>query len=130
MPVTSRPPQEAASRFLRIPGNYEIRRREGGQAIGGVGFCGPADENGRVTIGYGLIPSARGQGYASEALRGLLLGGEPVGTFPLLRLRVPTERSGLRLVALAERTRLRRSPEAAVRERAGPLARSRNANHL
>ncbi|HEX3963804.1 MAG TPA: GNAT family N-acetyltransferase [Trebonia sp.] len=54
-------------------GNYEIRRREDGQAIGGVGFHGPPDGNGSVTIGYGLIPSARGQGYASEALRGLLL---------------------------------------------------------
>lgn len=54
-------------------GNYEIRRREDGQAIGGLGFHGPADENGSVTIGYGLIPSARGKGYASEALRGLLL---------------------------------------------------------
>jgi RimJ/RimL family protein N-acetyltransferase len=54
-------------------GNYEIRRRQDGQAIGGLGFHGPADENGSVTIGYGLIPSARGKGYASEALRGLLL---------------------------------------------------------
>lgn len=54
-------------------GNYEIRRREDGQVIGGVGFHGPADEDGSVTIGYGLIPSARGKGYASEALRGLLL---------------------------------------------------------
>lgn len=54
-------------------GNYEIRRREDGQAIGGLGFHGPADANGSVTIGYGLIPSARGKGYASEALRGLLL---------------------------------------------------------
>lgn len=53
-------------------GNYEIRRRENGQAIGGLGFHGPADENGSVTIGYGLIPSARGKGYASEALRELL----------------------------------------------------------
>jgi len=51
----------------------EIRRREDGQAIGGLGFHGPADENGSVTIGYGLIPSARGNGYASEALRELLL---------------------------------------------------------
>src|SRR5580698_5758178 len=48
-------------------GNYEIRRREDGQAIGGVGFHGPPDETGSVTIGYGLIPSARGKGYASEA---------------------------------------------------------------
>jgi RimJ/RimL family protein N-acetyltransferase len=54
-------------------GNYEIRRREDGQAIGGVGFHAPADKNGSVTIGFGLIPSARGKGYASEALRGLLL---------------------------------------------------------
>ncbi|MFE7543295.1 GNAT family N-acetyltransferase [Streptomyces platensis] len=54
-------------------GNYEIRRREDGQAIGGLGFHGPADENGSVTIGYGLIQSARGKGYAAEALRGLLL---------------------------------------------------------
>jgi RimJ/RimL family protein N-acetyltransferase len=54
-------------------GNYEIRRREDGQAIGGVGFHAPADGNGSVTIGYGLVPSARGNGYASEALRELLL---------------------------------------------------------
>jgi RimJ/RimL family protein N-acetyltransferase len=53
-------------------GNYEIRRRSDGQAIGGLGFHGPADDNGSVTIGYGLIPSVRGEGYASEALRALL----------------------------------------------------------
>ncbi|WP_327435675.1 GNAT family N-acetyltransferase [Streptomyces sp. NBC_01201] len=53
-------------------GNYEVRRREDGAAIGGVGFHGAPDEEGGVTIGYGLIPSARGNGYASEALRGLL----------------------------------------------------------
>jgi len=72
----------AARRFLgacastgdpRPFGNYEIRRREDGQAIGGVGFHGPADEDSSVTIGYGLVSSARGKGYASEALRGLLL---------------------------------------------------------
>ncbi|MFH7595552.1 GNAT family N-acetyltransferase [Streptomyces racemochromogenes] len=71
----------AARRFLRTCadtgdpgpfGNYEIRLREDGTAIGGVGFHGPADETGTVTIGYGLIPSARGSGYASEALRALL----------------------------------------------------------
>ncbi|MEF2529764.1 MULTISPECIES: GNAT family N-acetyltransferase [Streptomyces] len=53
-------------------GNYEIRRREGGLAIGGLGFHEPPDEKGSVTIGYGLIPSMRGRGYATEALRGLL----------------------------------------------------------
>lgn len=72
----------AAERYLRACadtgdpqpfGNYEIRRREDGRAIGGVGFHAPADETGTVTIGYGLVPSVRGRGYASEALRGLLL---------------------------------------------------------
>ncbi|GAA1670475.1 hypothetical protein GCM10009765_19880 [Fodinicola feengrottensis] len=53
-------------------GTYEIRRREDGQAIGGLGFHGAADERGVVTIGYGLIPSVRGMGYATEALRELL----------------------------------------------------------
>ncbi|MFF5897572.1 GNAT family N-acetyltransferase [Streptomyces argenteolus] len=53
-------------------GNYEIRRREDGRTIGGLGFHGPADAHGSVTIGYGLVPSARGEGYASEALRELL----------------------------------------------------------
>ncbi|OSY42600.1 Acetyltransferase (GNAT) family protein [Streptomyces platensis] len=60
-------------------GNYEIRRRDNGQAIGGLGFHGPADENGSVTIGYGLIQSARGKGYASEALRALLLFAQAHG---------------------------------------------------
>jgi RimJ/RimL family protein N-acetyltransferase len=54
-------------------GAYQIFRRQDGHAIGGLGFRGVVDENGSVTIGYGLIPSARGKGYASEALRGLLL---------------------------------------------------------
>ncbi|MGW1405539.1 GNAT family N-acetyltransferase [Streptomyces sp. NPDC002403] len=53
-------------------GSYEIRRREDGQVIGGMGFHGAPDENGHVTIGYGLVPSAQGLGYASEALRALL----------------------------------------------------------
>jgi RimJ/RimL family protein N-acetyltransferase len=71
----------AAGRFLgtcastgdpRPFGNYEIRRREDGRAIGGIGFHGPPDEDGAVTIGYGLVPSVRGRGYASEALREML----------------------------------------------------------
>ncbi|MYV97450.1 GNAT family N-acetyltransferase [Streptomyces sp. SID3343] len=53
-------------------GAYEIRRREDGCAIGGVNFHGPVDEDGAVTIGYGLVPAAQGRGYASEALREVL----------------------------------------------------------
>ncbi|WP_316525975.1 GNAT family N-acetyltransferase [Kitasatospora brasiliensis] len=60
-------------------GAYEIRRREDGLAIGGAGFHGPADDQGTVTVGYGLIPAARGHGYASEALRALLAHARRAG---------------------------------------------------
>ncbi|AZM57189.1 GNAT family N-acetyltransferase [Streptomyces sp. WAC 01529] len=53
-------------------GDYEIREREGGRVIGSLGFNRPPDAEGTVTIGYGLIPAARGKGYAVEALRELL----------------------------------------------------------
>jgi RimJ/RimL family protein N-acetyltransferase len=53
-------------------GGWEIRRRSDGAAIGGIGFHGAPDEHGTATIGYGLSASVRGQGYASEALRGIL----------------------------------------------------------
>lgn len=51
---------------------FEIRGCEDGHAIGGLGFHGPPDHNGSATIGYSLILSAQGKGYASEALRTLL----------------------------------------------------------
>ncbi|MFJ6852636.1 GNAT family N-acetyltransferase [Streptomyces sp. NPDC091271] len=53
-------------------GPYEIRRRTDAMAIGGVAFHGRPDTAGQVTVGYGVISSARGRGYASEALRALL----------------------------------------------------------
>jgi RimJ/RimL family protein N-acetyltransferase len=52
-------------------GYYQLRRRSDGLAVGGVGFKGPPDA-GVVEVGYGLAPSARGQGCAAEALQALL----------------------------------------------------------
>jgi RimJ/RimL family protein N-acetyltransferase len=52
-------------------GYYRITRRSDGRAIGGVGFKGHP-EGGCVEIGYGLAPSARGHGYAAEAVLALL----------------------------------------------------------
>ncbi|MFD0266300.1 GNAT family N-acetyltransferase [Streptomyces sp. NPDC127106] len=46
---------------------------------GGLNFHDPADEDGSVTIGYGLVPSARGRGYASKALRALLAFAREIG---------------------------------------------------
>ncbi|MGW1341048.1 GNAT family N-acetyltransferase [Kribbella sp. NPDC002412] len=52
-------------------GHYRITRTADGKAIGGIGFKGQPDE-GCVEVGYGLAPSARGHGYAAEALGALL----------------------------------------------------------
>lgn len=52
-------------------GHYQVILREGGLVVGGVGFKG-RPRAGRVEVGYGLIPSARGHGYAAEALTALL----------------------------------------------------------
>ena len=52
-------------------GYYRITRLADGRAVGGIGFkCQP--DGGCVEIGYGLAPSARGHGYAAEALVALL----------------------------------------------------------
>lgn len=48
-------------------GYYQIRVRSDGLAVGGVGFKGPPTDD-VVEIGYGLVPSARGHGYAAEAV--------------------------------------------------------------
>jgi RimJ/RimL family protein N-acetyltransferase len=53
-------------------GTYQIVRRADGSVIGACGFLGPPDETGAVSVGFGLAESARGQGYATEALKGLL----------------------------------------------------------
>ncbi len=47
---------------------YVIRRTPDHQAVGGFGFFGPPDTVGRVEFGYGLVPSARGEGLATEAV--------------------------------------------------------------
>lgn len=52
-------------------GHYLVTRASDGRAIGGIGFKGPPHE-GSVEVGYGLAPSARGHGYAAEALTALL----------------------------------------------------------
>ncbi|MEU0965167.1 GNAT family N-acetyltransferase [Streptomyces sp. NPDC005917] len=52
-------------------GVFALVRREDGRAVGGIGFHSAPDEEGRVEIGYDLSASARGNGYATEALRAL-----------------------------------------------------------
>jgi RimJ/RimL family protein N-acetyltransferase len=52
-------------------GYYRITSLADGRAIGGLGFKGQPD-GGFVEIGYGLVLSARGHGYAAEAVIALL----------------------------------------------------------
>ncbi|WP_220212242.1 GNAT family N-acetyltransferase [Streptomyces sp. WELS2] len=52
-------------------GVFTLVRRADGRAVGGMGFHSAPDEEGRVEIGYDLAESARGNGYATEALRAL-----------------------------------------------------------
>ena len=48
-------------------GLYAIARRSDGLHIGGIGFFGPPDD-GVAELGFGLVESARGHGFAAEAL--------------------------------------------------------------
>jgi RimJ/RimL family protein N-acetyltransferase len=51
-------------------GFHLIVRREDGRVVGEIGFVGPP-ANGVVTIGYAIVPEARRQGYATEAIAAL-----------------------------------------------------------
>jgi [ribosomal protein S5]-alanine N-acetyltransferase len=42
------------------------------RVIGSAGFKGPPDATGFVEIGYGIVSSCQGRGYASEAAAALL----------------------------------------------------------
>jgi RimJ/RimL family protein N-acetyltransferase len=61
----------AATGEQRPFGYYRITCLADGLAVGGIGFKGQPDD-GCVEIGYGLAPSARGQGFAAEAVVALL----------------------------------------------------------
>ena len=75
--------RDAAASAARTPdltfGSRVIVEKASGLAVGTIGCYGPPDETGTLMIGYGLVPSARGQGYATEALRALVsyLLGQP-----------------------------------------------------
>jgi RimJ/RimL family protein N-acetyltransferase len=59
---------EASERFAQ----FQIIRRDDSVVIGDIGFHTPPDDMGDVSIGFGVVPSARGDGYATEALRAML----------------------------------------------------------
>lgn len=68
--------RDAARMTLRhrdpVYGCFAIVERSTGLTVGTIGFFGAPDATGTAMIGYGLVPSARGAGYATEALRALV----------------------------------------------------------
>ena len=51
---------------------YFFVRREGHVLVGNGGYYAPPSEDGTVEIGYSVVPSMQGRGYATEATRGLV----------------------------------------------------------
>ncbi len=49
-------------------GAYLVVERDTGQIVGTAGFQGPVMD-GELEIGYGIVPSARRRGYATECLK-------------------------------------------------------------
>src|SRR5215207_3462166 len=62
----------AAGHPLGSFGTYQLIRRADDQVIGDVGFMGPPDATGAVSVGCAISEDARGQGYATEALSAVL----------------------------------------------------------
>jgi RimJ/RimL family protein N-acetyltransferase len=52
-------------------GLYAVVRRSDGASVGGLGFFGPPAA-GVAELGFGLVESARGQGFAAEALEAVI----------------------------------------------------------
>jgi ribosomal-protein-alanine N-acetyltransferase len=52
--------------------HYQVLLADEDLVIGDIGFHAPPDDLGEVSIGFGIVPVARGRGYAGEALRALL----------------------------------------------------------
>lgn len=55
----------------RAFGHRLVVERSSAQLVGAAGFFGPP-RHGRVEIGYGIVPSRRRRGYATEAILGLV----------------------------------------------------------
>jgi RimJ/RimL family protein N-acetyltransferase len=52
--------------------HYQVLLADEDLVIGDIGFHTPPDDLGEVSIGFGIVPAARGRGYAVEALRAVL----------------------------------------------------------
>jgi RimJ/RimL family protein N-acetyltransferase len=102
-----------------VYGVYQLVRSGDGMVLGDIGFHGPPSPRGSVTVGYGLAPGARGQGYATEALRTVVawalarpevVSVEADTTHANLPSQRVMERAGMRLVDRSDQLRFYRVP--------------------
>jgi [ribosomal protein S5]-alanine N-acetyltransferase len=99
----------AQKRPLGEYGTYQVIRRADDQVIGDVGFMGPPDATGAVSVGCAITEDARGQGYGTEALAALLDWAR--GQSGLTCVLADTTRSNLASQRLLERVGLHRVGE-------------------
>lgn len=81
----------------------------GHQAVGTIGCFGPPDD-GETEIGFGLVPEARGQRVASEALTAYVAETDRLGVRLIARVE-PDNTASLRVLARCGFTELRGSTE-------------------
>jgi RimJ/RimL family protein N-acetyltransferase len=99
----------AKERPLGAFGSYQVVRRADGAVIGDVGFMGPPDATGAVSVSCAIIEGARRRGYAGEALAVLLAWArEQPGLTCVL---ADTTRSNIASQRLLERAGLHRIGE-------------------
>ena len=67
-PVPARPGGDAADEAW---GHRQVVERASGLVVGGIGFFGPP-LGGEAEIGYGIVSSRQGRGYATEAVQAML----------------------------------------------------------
>ena len=99
----------AHKRPLGDYGTYQVVRRADDLVIGDVGFMGPPDATGAVSVGCAITEDARGQGYGTEALSALLNWAR--GQSGLTCVLADTTRSNLASQRLLERVGLGRVGE-------------------
>lgn len=100
------PPPFVAARSLEMAAaghlqpwstTFLIVRSRDNRIVGNCGFK-TGLENGRVEVGYGVAPSAQGQGAATEALRMLLTKAFEVGATEVLAEVIPQNLASVRVV--------------------------------
>ncbi len=70
----------------------------GGQAVGDIGFHGPPDPQGQLTIGYQVVPAVRGRGIATAACGQLVSLAWSAGARRLLAATAADNRASQRVL--------------------------------